>query len=224
MSTHLHRDIEMLRQRLLRLGERVESSIREATEAFTLRDAERARRVIQGDAPIDAEEVRLEEECLKVLALHHPVAGDLRFVVAALKVNNDLERMGDAAANVGERALKFADHPSHAVPDELHQMVVSARGMTRKALESLLQQDTDLARQVLAEDDAVDVALRRIFDVVIAGMRAEPATIEPNLLVLSAARQLERIADLATNIAEDVIFLEQGEIVRHRLTRLQLLR
>jgi phosphate transport system protein len=224
MSTHLHRDIDMLRQRLLRLGERVENSIREATDSFTERDAERAKKVIQGDVPIDAEEVRLEEECLKVLALHHPVAGDLRLVVAALKVNNDLERMGDAAANIGERALKFAEYGSHAVPVELQQMVVSARGMTRKALESLLQQDTSLARQVLAEDDAVDVALRRIFDVVIQGMRQDPASIEPHLLVLSVARQLERIADLATNIAEDVIFLEQGEIVRHRLARLQLLR
>lgn len=223
MSTHLHRDIDMLRQRLLRLGERVENSIREATDSFTARDAERAKKVIQGDAPIDIEEVRLEEECLKVLALHHPVAADLRFVVAALKVNNDLERMGDGAANIGERAIKFAEHGSHAVPAELHQMVVSARGMTRKALEALLQQDAGLARQVLAEDDAVDVALRRIFDMVIHGMRQDPASIEPHLLVLSVARQLERIADLATNIAEDVIFLEQGEIVRHRLARLQLL-
>ena len=224
MSTHLHRDLGMLRQRLLRLGDQVENSIREATDAFLVRDAERAKKVIMGDVPIDAEEVRLEEECLKVLALHHPVAADLRFVVAALKVNNDLERMGDAAANIGERALKFVEFAKHPVPVEINQMVTSARGMTHKALESLLQQDIATARQVLAEDDAVDVALRKVFDLVIHAMREEPGCIEPSLLVLSVARQLERIADLATNIAEDVIFLEQGEIVRHRLARLQLLR
>jgi len=213
---HLRRDLDGLQRQLLDLGARVERAIHDATTALFERDVGLARQVVASEREIDVSEVELEEECLKILALHHPVVGDLRFVIAALKVNNDLERMGDAAESIAVRALQLAELPPVQVPAEFPHMVQCAKGMTRKALECLLQEDVPLARQVLDDDQTVDAAHRAIFAVLQARMRAEPATIEACVLLLSTSRQVERIADLATNIAEDVIFLHDGDIVRHR--------
>jgi len=212
---HLQRDFAMLRRRLLELGSRVERALTDATTALFERDAERARRVMHGERDIDDLEVRLEEECLKILALHQPVAGDLRFVITALKVDNDLERMGDAAESIAERALQIIALPPTDPPPQLAQMVQFSQGMTNKALECLVQEDTVLARQVLADDARVDAAQRSMFEVLQARMRARPDAIEQCVLLLSVTRQVERVADLATNIAEDVLFLHEGEIVRH---------
>jgi phosphate transport system protein len=222
MSVHLYRDLETLRKRLLQLGGLVERSLQEATAAFLQRDAGLAQKVVAGDRAVDEAEVRLEEECLKILALHHCVAGDLRFVVAVLKVNNDLERMGDAAESVAARALQMSALPPFAPPQELGQMVTMALGMTRKAMESFANSDARLARQVLEDDLAVDAAQRRMFDVLQDRMRKDPAGVDGAVLTLSTSRQIERVADLATNIAEDVVFLQEGEIVRHRRSQLRL--
>ncbi|HEX5052373.1 MAG TPA: phosphate signaling complex protein PhoU [Planctomycetota bacterium] len=213
---HLHRDLDLLRKRLLDLGGRVELAVRHATVALFDRDAERARKVLEGEPDIDVLEVRIEEECLKTLALHQPVAGDLRFVITVLKVDNDLERMGDSAESIAARALQLCALPAVDIPAQFPHMVQAARGMTRKALECLVHADVALAQQVLIDDDVVDAAHRGIFEVLQERMRAQPDQIEQCVLLLSVSRQIERIADLATNIAEDVIFLHEGEIVRHK--------
>jgi phosphate transport system protein len=220
---HLNRDLDALRKSLLDLGGRVEVAIRDATAALTQRDADLARKVIRGEREIDLDEVRLEEECLKILALNQPVAGDLRFVITALKVNNDLERMGDSAESIAARALQLMQLPAVAMPGELAPMVQGARGMTRKALDCLVQGDVPLARQVLDDDAMVDGSQVQIFATLQQRMRQAPQEIEQCVLLLSATRQIERIADLATNIAEDVIFLHDGEIVRHKRSMLRAL-
>ncbi|MBL9078978.1 MAG: phosphate signaling complex protein PhoU [Planctomycetes bacterium] len=222
MSLHLYRDLDALRKRLQQLGTMVERSIDEATAAFVQRDAERARQVVRGDRDVDSAEVRIEEDCLKALALHQPVAGDLRFVITVLKVNTDLERMGDAAESIAARALQLAELPPSELPAEFAHMVTMARGMAGKALASLDRDDTALARQVLEDDATVDASLRSMFDTLQARMRRDPTQVDAAVLMLSTARQVERIADLATNIAENVVFLHDGEIVRHRRSQLRL--
>ena len=222
MSMHLYRDLDALHNRLLMLGSMVEQSITEAAAAFMERDAERARQVVRGDREVDVAEVRIEEDCLKVLALHQPVAGDLRSVITVLKVNTDMERMGDAAESIAARALQLTALPKFELPEEFPHMVTMARGMARKSLESLRSEDTALARQVLEDDAVVDSALRRMFELLQERMRQHPEQVEAAVLTLSTARQIERIADLATNIAEDVVFLHDGEIVRHKRSQLRL--
>jgi len=213
---HLRRDLAMLQRRLLELGNRVEQAIADAVEALIERDEVRARRVLVHEEAIDSLEVHLEEECLKTLALHQPVAGDLRFVITVLKVDNDLERMGDAATSIAARALQILNLPATDLPPQLPEMVRGARAMTRKALDCLVRADVARAREVLDDDAAIDAAQRRLFELLQARMRARPDTVDASVLLLSVTRQVERIADLATNIAEDVIFLHEGEIVRHR--------
>ena len=222
MSIHLHRDLETLRKRVLQLGGLVERSLQDATAAFLQCNVALAQKVVAGDRAVDEAEVRLEEECLKILALHHCVAGDLRFVVAVLKVNNDLERMGDAAESVAARAVQMSALPPFTLPQELAQMVTMALGMTRKSLECFSNEDARLARQVLEDDLAVDAAQRRMFEVLQDRMRKDPAGVDGAVLTLSMSRQIERVADLATNIAEDVVFLHEGEIVRHKRSQLRL--
>ncbi len=222
MSLHLYRDLDALRKRLLQLGSLVENTLANATNAFLHRDASLAQTVVAGDRDVDEAEVRLEEECLKTLALHHCVAGDLRFVVAVLKVNNDLERMADAAASIAARALQMSSLPAFALPVEFPQMVTMALGMAKKSLECLAREDARLARQVLEDDLAVDAAQRRMFEVLQDRMREDSKAIDAAVLTLSTSRQVERIADLATNIAEDVVFLHEGEIVRHKRSQLRL--
>ena len=213
---HLSRDLEHLHRRLLALGDIVSTAIKDATSALIDRDEVSARRVIEQEERVDEMEVEIEEECLKILALHQPVAGQLRLVVTALKVNNDLERMGDAAESIAVRAQRLAESPALPVPADLSMMVQTARGMTRNALDALVQQDVALARQVLDDDETVDRGQRGMFRILQERMRERPDEINECVLMLSATRQVERIADLATNIAEDVIFLHEGEIVRHK--------
>ncbi|MFM1872477.1 MAG: hypothetical protein RL398_1899 [Planctomycetota bacterium] len=222
MTVHLYRDLDGLRKRLVHLGNLVEASIDKAIDAFVARDRAHAEEVVTGDRDVDSAEVLLEEECLKVLALHQPVARDLRFVVTVLKINGDLERMGDAAESVATRALQLQELPQFRLPDELSQMVAMAKGMTRKALECFVREDAQAAREVLVDDRAVDTLQRRMFELLQAEMKQSPDRVDPAVLVLSMSRQVERIADLATNIAENVIFQLEGQIVRHRRSQLRL--
>ena len=213
---HLERDLDSLKQRTLELGEHVTDAVTLATRALFERNQDLAREASERERQIDQLEVALEEECLKVLALHQPVARNLRLVITALKVDNDLERMGDAADSIAARATRLATLPPIPVPARLEQMVQSAKGMVKKALTALVREDARLARQVLEDDAIVDNCQRSMFHDLQAQMRESPELVDVCVMMLSATRQIERIADLATNIAEDVIFLLEGEIVRHK--------
>jgi phosphate transport system protein len=216
MAIHLQRDLERLKKELLDLGARVEEQVTRAISALTDRRTDLAEQVLQGDRAIDMKEILVEEECLKVLALHQPVANDLRFIVTVMKVNNDLERMGDLAVNVAERASYIATHDPLPVAMDFPGMGRKVQEMLRESLDALVRTDTALARKVCASDDVVDEYNRRMFDLLQPLMQSRPDAVRRAIHVLSASRHLERIADLATNIAEDVIFMVDGEVVRHR--------
>lgn len=216
MSKHLLRDLEHVKKEILGVGALVEEATNKAITAFLDRRPELAEEVIAGDDEIDEKEVAIEEECLKVLALHQPVATDLRFVIAVMKVNNDLERMGDLAINIAERAVSLSERDPIAYPAEFAQMADKVRAMLRDSLDSLVNLDAKLARKVCGDDDEVDAYNRDMFKVLQKLMSRHPDTIKRAMHVLSASRNLERIADLATNIAEDVVFLVEGEVIRHR--------
>jgi len=216
MSKHLQRDLEHLKKLILTLGSMVEEASNQAIAALVDRRPELAEQVMAGDDEIDRREVELEEECLKILALHQPVAADLRYIVAVMKVNNDLERMGDLAVNIAERAMFLSTHEPLELVLDFTNMVDKTRGMVRQALDALVHKNTDLARLVCRKDDEVDELNRRMFDVLQELIVQDPATIERAIHTLSVARHLERIADLATNIAEDVVFMVEGEVIRHR--------
>jgi phosphate transport system protein len=216
MAIHLLRDLEHLKKQILAVGELVEEATDKAIAALVDRRPALAEEVMNGDDRIDRKEVEVEEECLKVLALHQPVAADLRFIVAMLKVNNDLERMGDLAVNVAERAAFVATHEPLALDLDFPAMGDVVRSMVHDALDAVVRMDTDLARAVWSRDDEVDALNRRTFETLEACMASDSSTVERCLHLLSASRNLERIADLATNIAEDVLFMVLGEVVRHR--------
>ena len=219
MTKHLLRDLEHLKKQLLLVGALVEGAILKATTALLERRPELASEVLRGDDAIDAREVMVEEECLKILALHQPVAIDLRYIITVLKVNNDLERMGDLAGNIAGRAADLLKHEPIRFPPEFAVMVETVRRMVHESLDALIHSDVALAKRVLAADDVVDQVHRQMFRDMQTLARQNPSMIEAAISILSASRNLERIADQCTNIAEDVIFLVEGEIVRHRRNR-----
>jgi len=216
MAKHLEREIERLKKKILTLGTLVEEAVREATFSLEHLDTDRALRVIGRDLAVDQMEVEIEEECLKILALHQPVANDLRFIIAVLKINNDLERIGDLAVNLAERAVFLTDQPAVGVTLDFDGMARRAKTMLKESLDALVNYNPALARKVCADDDDVDAMNRAMFVRIQEGMRFHPEQIESLTHLLSASRHLERIADHATNIAEDVIYLINGEIVRHQ--------
>ena len=216
MPIHLHRDLERLAREVLSLGALVEEATNHAIEALIHRRAELAETVLQGDDRIDRREVEVEIDCLKMLALHQPVAADLRYIVAILKVNNDLERMGDLAVNVAERARYLATHDPLTVDLDFEAMGELVKRMVRDCLDALVRRDVEAARRVMSDDDRVDEINRAMFDVLQASMQEDPKNVKRAVHMLSASRHLERIADVATNIAEDVVFMVDGEVVRHQ--------
>lgn len=216
MSKHLERDLEHLQREILALSARVEEMIAKACFALRAKRADVAQEVIEADAVIDQREVRIEEECLKILALHQPVAVDLRRTATVLKVNNDLERIADLAVNIAERAQCLAAHPQFDLPETLERMADVATSMVRDALDSLVHLDAAAARSVCVRDEEVDAYNREVIDELYLVMQHRPELIEAALHLFSASRHIERIADHATNIAEDVIYLVEGEIARHK--------
>jgi len=216
MPAHLLREVENLKKDILRLGTLVEQAVREATRAMENRDEELAQRVIDNDIKLDEMEVQVEESCLKILALYQPVATDLRFIIAVLKINNDLERVGDLAVNVAERAAFLATQPPLGVSFDFQAMAHCAQQMLKKSLDALVSFSADLANEVCASDDEVDAMNRQVYLVVQEAIGARPHQIESLIHTLSVSRHLERIADHATNIAEDVIYMIDGTIVRHK--------
>ncbi len=219
MAQHLKREVEKIKKKILGLGALVEESVYRATKALSERDVALAREVLKGDEEIDATEVDVEEECLKILALHQPVAIDLRFIVAVLKINNDLERIGDLANNVAFRAESLTKLPQIVSPFDFPHMASLVRAMLSDALGALVGLDTALARKVCAADDAVDAINREVYQKITGHIRAQPDHTEALIHYFSASRNLERIGDHATNIAEDVIYMVDGEIVRHEVVK-----
>jgi phosphate transport system protein len=216
MSKHLQRDLDRLQEDILAMAASVEEAVQKAIRALRERRADAAEQVIDGEDKIDAEENLVEEECLKMLALHQPVAGDLRRIITALKINTDLERMADLAKDIAERALYLGGLPAMAAPAKLQAMTDLTTSMVRQSLDSFVNLDPHLARVVWRLDDEVDRLNKEIIDELIDAMRRVPEMVEPGLSLFSATRHLERIADHATNIAEGVIYMVEGEIVRHR--------
>jgi phosphate transport system protein len=216
VSKHLERDLETLQQSLVTLAGSVEEALHKAIRALQDRDSQLAREVIAGDDRIDADENQVEEDCLKMLALHQPVAIDLRRIAAAMKINGELERMADLAEDIAERAVHLAGLQAMPVPAKLQRMTDLTTSMVRQSIDAFINLDARQARTVCRLDDEVDRYNEEIIAELIAAMRSSPALVEPALSFFSATRHLERIADHATNIAEDVVYLVEGEIIRHR--------
>jgi phosphate transport system protein len=212
---HLQREIERLKRKMLALGALVEDNLRLAFEALETRNAVLAERVIVTDHVIDQNEVDLEEECLKLLALYQPVARDLRFIAAVIKINSELERIGDLAANIAERAEQLTHEYPVPVPPTLPVLADRTRTILEKALDALVQQDAVGARVVLAADDEIDDLYAELLGQLKEQIRRDLEHLDSAVLLFSVARYLERLADHSTNIAEDVLYMVEGEIHRH---------
>lgn len=215
MSAHLHNEIEKLKKKLLYLATMAEQSVQKSIHALTNLDASLAKDVIMMDHQIDLKEVEIEEDCLKILALHNPVANDLRFVVSSLKINNELERIGDLAVNIAERTLFLCNFKAIEPPFDFNVMSEATLVMLKQSLDSLIHLDTKLAHSVCAKDDDVDTMNRECYDNVYARLKTEPEDSEGLINYVSISRHLERVADYATNIAEYVIYMIEGRIIRH---------
>jgi phosphate transport system protein len=216
MSKHLERDLEVLERDLLSLAGNVQGAIDKAIRALRESDAGLAREVIAGDGQIDFGENQLDEECLKILALHQPVAVDLRRVISVIQITTDLERMGDLAEEIAERALTLAGLPRFPIPEKLQHMADLTMSMVQQSLDAFVELDTEQARAVLRLDDEVDRYNAEIIAEILQAMKDDPALIDAGMSLFSATRHLERIADHATNIAEGVVYLAEGEVVRHK--------
>jgi len=216
MNTHFQKEIEKLKKKILTQCAIVEENLSAAVNSVFERDDEAARRVIERDRLIDHNEIEVEEECLKLLALYQPVAGDLRYVVACLKVNNDIERIGDLCCNIAERALALCSHEFPARDTiSFDEITAKTQKMLNDALDSLFKTDTRIALDVIRRDDEVDDLNRQIHDRVMELVKLDPDHALIFVSQLSVSKQLERIADYATNICEDVIYMATGNIVRH---------
>ncbi|MCA9772380.1 MAG: phosphate signaling complex protein PhoU [Myxococcales bacterium] len=216
MAKHLQREIEKLKKQVLELSALVEEQLHRAVRAIDECDAKLAEGVVQTDLVIDQMEVDVEEECLKVLALHQPVAIDLRFLVAVLKINNDLERIGDLSCNIAERVPFFASQTRENSPVDFPGIAERVQLMVRRSLDALVNLDVVAACEVFAIEDEVDERHRHSYALVQEEIRRSPEDLEYLINVLTLSRYLERIADHAKNIAEDVVYMVEGEIVRHR--------
>ncbi len=215
MRAHMQREIERLKQQILALGAEVESDLRTAVRAMEDRDPVLAQMVLDREVVTDAMEVDVEEECLKILALYQPVAADLRYIVAVLKINRDLERIGDLGVHIAERALFLSQRPKIDIPFPVGRMAEMSQAMLKKVLDAFVNLDEAAALEVCADDSDVDKVHREIFQRVKEAVVRNPQMFEPLLQILHISRFLERIADHATNIAEDLIYLIEGRIVRH---------
>jgi phosphate transport system protein len=215
MAQRLQKELNELKKKLLKLSAMVEEVVILAVKSIADRDAGLAARIIDGDIEIDHMEVNLEEDCLKLLALFQPVAIDLRFIVVALKINNDLERIGDLAVNIAERAVFLAHQEKSFFPFDFPAMAETVKKMVRKSLDAFVKMDEDLAHEVLVIEDGVDLLHREMYGKIESVIHTDPENIQTYISLLNVSRNLERIADHATNIAEDVIYLIEGKIVRH---------
>lgn len=221
MSKHLERDLDDLQKNIMGLASLVEQALSLSITALRDRNPDVARNVIQGDMQIDKEENQINEDCLKILALHQPVAGDLRRCTAAMMIITDLERMGDLAEEISERAIQLCTPPLFPIPEGLQRMADMTTIMVRQSLDAFVNLDVKQALMVVRMDDEVDRYNNQIIQEIIKLMTESSLNIQHGLSMFSAVRHIERIADHATNIAEDVVYLVEGEIVRHRVQELE---
>jgi phosphate transport system protein len=212
---HFQQELETLKERLLAMGGLAEDRVRTAVHGLVERDEEILEEVLGGDMPVNELHIEIDDLCLKLLALHSPMAADLRAVMAAIKINSDLERVGDMAVNIAEAARRYASHPPVKKLIDIPRMASTAQGMLRDALDSYVRGDMRLAQRVLDADDTLDSLKTQVFRELLTYMLQDPSTIEPALDLILISRHLERIGDHATNIAEDVIFMVSGRDVRH---------
>lgn len=212
-------ELRSLKDMILAMGGLVEAHIADAVRSLIERDPARAEVVVEGDRQVNAMEIGIDELCIRMLALRQPAAGDLRFVAAALKINTDLERIGDLAVNMAERSRALAALAPFPKPIDLGRMASSVMTMLASALDAFVARDVPKAESVLKADDAVDKTLVEVFDQVLKEMHSNPASIEAGIAIIFFAKHLERLADHATNIAEMVVYVANGQDVRHRYNR-----
>jgi phosphate transport system protein len=212
---HFEDELKHLKNRLLEMGSLVEDRVHRAVHSLIDRDSEEAEAVIRADQQVNELQIELDDRCLRLLATQTPLASDLRLITAAMKINADLERIGDQAVNIAENAVKILPFPPLKPLIDIPRMAEIAEKMTRDALDSFVKRDPELARDVLRRDDAVDQLKDQVFRELLTYMMADPGTIQRALCLILISRNLERIADHATNIAEDVIFLVEAKDVRH---------
>jgi len=212
---HFEEDLKTLKQRLLHMGALVEERAHQAILSLIERRQEVAEKVIDGDREVNDLQIEIDDRCVKLLALQQPMATDLRLITSAMKINDDLERIGDQAVNIAENVVKLLPNPPLRPLIDIPRMAELAEAMTRDALDAFVKRDPELARSVLRRDDEVDQLKDQVFRVLLTYMMADPGTIERALGLILISRNLERIADHATNIAEDVIFMVEAKDVRH---------
>lgn len=217
MSIHLLRDLEHLKRELLRMGSMVEEATNKAILALIEHRPELAEEVMDGDERIDDQEVRTEEECLKILALHQPVAKDLRFIIAVMKVNNELEHMGDKACSIAKHARYLALQPPVPIPLDLTGMCGKVRLMVRDCLNALIEEDAEKAKSVCLRDQEIDDWRKSMTETLRELIVEDTSSADLAFVLLSVVRHLERIADFACSIAEDIVFMSEGSIIRHHL-------
>jgi phosphate transport system protein len=213
---HFHDELSQVKVRLLTMSGEAEAALGLAVEALLERNAEKAKRVLEGDHVIDAMEVEIEEQCVNLLALQQPMARDLRTLIAATKIATDLERVGDHAVNIAQSATRLARSRSIAPEPELVEMARLTREMLSDALEAFIRGDAQAGREVCARDDKVDALNRSVFRILLTHMMEDPHLIGAGMELFLVSRNLERVADLATNIGEDVVFLVEGKSIKHR--------
>ena len=212
---HFQADLDQLKARLLEMGGLAEERVRTALAALVERDADAVARVLEGDKPINQLHIEIDNRCFTLLALHQPMAVDLRAIVSAVKINTDLERVGDLAVNIAEAVVRYMRHPPVKELIDIPRMGTIAQAMLRDALDSYVKRDSTLAQSVLDCDDELDGLKTQVFRELLTFMLQDPTTIEPALDLILVSRHLERIGDHATNIAEDVIFMVLARDVRH---------
>jgi len=212
---HFQEELGRLKERLLAMGGLAEERLRGAIRAIMERDPDLATEVVESDEPVNQLHIEIDSRCFKLIALHQPVAGDLRSIVAGLKINTDLERVGDLAVNIAEAVRRYLRHPPVKELVDIPRMADIAQAMLRDALDAYVRQDVELAQKVLDEDDALDGLKTQVFRELLTFMLEKPSTIEPALDLILISRHLERVGDHATNIAEDVIFIVSARDVRH---------
>ena len=217
MSRHFHEELEALKQTLLAMGGLVEDQIRRVMKALLERDDVVAQEVIERDRQVNTYDVEVDEQCVSLLALHQPAAGDLRFITTAMKIVTDLERIGDQAVNIAQRVLELNVEPQLKPYIDLPRMAERAQRMVKESLDAFVARDTALARQVCGEDAEVDALKEQIFRELLTFMMEDPRTIPRAIRLILISRFMERVADHATNIAEMVIYMVEGKMVRHTL-------
>jgi len=210
-------ELMKLKEKVLKMGALVETAMKDAVTSLVERSSELARKVIENDHKVNALDVEIDEECIRLLAIRQPRAGDLRFITTAMKITTDIERMGDLAEDIAERAVELNEEPILKPYIDIPRMAEIAQGMTRDALDAFVRKDKKLAMDVIMRDDEVDLLNVQVFNEVLLFMIRDPHTVSRVTRITYVSKYIERIADHATNIAEMVIYLVEGKIIRHTL-------